>query len=1508
MKKLKKLLLSIMTLVIVLLTFGATGQVEAQSAGPMYLGIVALRSSGYGYQQGGKTVFKIAKYDSTDDTTADLNNTIYCIKAGPGFGSSDMANSTPTISTYSQKFDLRDVDSIDSTYSAVLPTGENYNKLMWILDNLYIPNYSNTSDENQDARIAFLEQLLGKEQSNWDECFEYLSDDEIDVIQQLAIWYYTNPDGEYHYEEIELYQSKLNENADYKDLCDLDGDWDRQDAAKALYLYYIDNAPADYVSTAATSEPVKLIDTNATMQTVSENYVAGPYVFNELLDVNYTINATYTDTKGNTITPTLAVKNDAGDFVSTSKTLTDLAKEGTEFYLVMPVDSGITGIEMTAVSSYNARTVTYWSVENAPTTEQPVVIVEDKEITDQYKTSIVVPQPFDLALRKFITGVNGEAITSRIPQVDVTDLAAGKATTATYNHSKEPVKVAIGDIVEYTIRVYNEAEIDGYAEEITDYLPNQLEFIVDDELNIQYGWELDPNNLQIVRTSYLSAENETVSGENLIKAFDPSTMDTLDYKDVKIRCRVVATDPMAEKITNIAVITDFTDGDGNTVTDRDSEPGYTDLPEGTDLEDYKDQEINRGEEYIPGQEDDDDFEKLMIKEFDLSLRKFITKVNTTEITTRIPEVDVTALNAGTVTTATYNHSKDPVSVAVGDTVEYTIRVYNEGGVDGYVEEITDNIPAQLRFVADSQTNKNYGWQMLDEEGNVTDDASKAVKVTTTYLSSANEENTGDNLIKAYDSTTMETLDYKDVKVVFEVVETSPMVKKITNIAEITDFTDGRGNTVTDRDSEADSGLTIPTEDKLPEYTGGANQKNDPYYDGSNVVDGTYYPGQEDDDDFEKLIMKELDLSLRKFITKVNNTEITTRIPEVDVTELKAGTATTATYNHSKDPVEVTLGAIVEYTIRVYNEGEVDGYVEEITDNIPAQLRFVADSQTNKNYGWQMLDEEGNVTDDASKAVKVTTTYLSSANEENTGDNLIKAYDSTTMETLDYKDVKVVFEVVETSPMVKKITNIAEITDFTDGRGNTVTDRDSEADSGLTIPTEDKLPEYTGGANQKNDPYYDGSNVVEGTYYPGQEDDDDFEKLIVKEFDLALRKFITAVNTTEITSRIPEVDVTPLKDGSGETAIYNHTKEPILVSNGNIVTYTIRVYNEGEIDGYAQLVKDDIPDGLEFLPENEINVEYRWVMLDEDGNETTDVDKAAFIQTDYLSKEQEETAGDNLIKAFDSSNDTLDFKDVKVAFKVVEPSTSDRTIINEAQISEDADKDGNDVDDRDSTPDVWNDGEDDQDIEKIKVQYFDLSLRKWVTQVILIENGNQTVTETGHTAEDDPEDIVKVDLKKSKLDSVVVKFKYSIRVTNEGQIAGYAKEISDYIPKGLKFVAEDNPDWTLLEENVIVTEKAKDILLQPGESTEVEVILTWENSEDNMEVMDNWAEISKDYNDFESPDVDSEPGNKVEDEDDIDDAPVLVTVQTGQIRIYVCITLIALGIISLGVVLIKKFVL
>lgn len=1458
-RKLKKAVLSLVLTISTMATFGMFNFVKAANdlTVPAYLGIELYRSSGYGYKQGDLPIYKIATYKSTDTTNKipDKSRTIYCIKGGIGFGSDDAETGyQEKIVTYTKKYDLKNLSAIPSPYKDVLPTGENYNKLMWVLDHLYIMP-ENTQEDSTQARTAFLNGAIP------DELYDTMIDDDIDAIQQLAVWNFTNPDANdrFHIESAGLKIAKEGEAFD--SLFNIDRD--RFNATKALLSYYVKNADANYSSPviASDAKPITIQDnSDGKIQTIGDNYVAGPYIINKQLDIDYDVTATYND---GTITPTIGIKNSNGNIEATNKTIKEL--EGQEFYLMVPTSSNITQLKMQINGSYKVRKAWYLSAEN-PEVEQPVVLVnEDTQyFEDVVAARLEEKKTFDLSLRKFITEINGQKIeelglTSRVPNVEgLEELKNGTANTAIYKQLKTPVKVDIGDIVTYTIRVYNEGELAGYATEITDYLPDQLEYILDDEINLKYGWKYDTENTHRLKTNYLSNADGTTSEtpeENKLAAFDGTK---LDYKDVQIRCKVVSTANMPKKITNIAEITRCKDEEGNVITspttgERDSSVKNVQIP--ADLPSYKDQEINRQDptdpDYIPGQEDDDDFEKLLLKEFDLSLKKFITKVNDTEITNRAPQVDVTPLK-GTGTTAKYTYQispeKNPVVVENSDIVEYTIRIYNEGEANGYAEIVRDDIPAGLEFLPENATNIEYRWKMYDADGNETTDASKATTITTDYLSKAQEDATGrNNLLKAFEMTKT-TLDYRDVKVAFKVIEPNSSKNTIVNHAQIAEDT---GN---DRDSTPD-----------------------------------VWNEGEDDQDIEQIRLKDFDLALRKFVTKINSKEITDRIPQVDLSTLK-GNGTTATYNHSKKPLSAYLGDVVEYTIRVYNEGDSEGYATEITDYLPKQLEFIKDNQTNIANNWKMYDANGNETQNVSDAVTIKSDKLK--------DEKIPAFDG---DTLSYKEVKVVCKVVATDNMPKKITNIAEISKCENSnrieiKGHASGDERDSNPNQVTVPTGTELENYK-------------DSEINKDYVPGQEDDDDFEKLLLEEFDLSLRKFITAVNDTQIKDREPKVDVTPLKDGSGTTAKYEHSKEPVLVSNGNIVEYTIRVYNEGSVAGYAQEVKDDIPEGLEFLPENETNTKYRWVMLDKDGMETTKVEEAQSIVTDYLSIEQEKTAGENLIKAFDPTTmDTLDYKDVKVAFKVVEPATSDRIVINKAQISKECDEDENDVKDRDSTPDEWIEGEDDQDIEKVKVQYFDLSLRKWVTQSIVIEDGQEKVTETGHTAEDDPEAVAKVDLKKSKINNVIVKFRFKIRVKNEGTIAGYVKEIKDYIPDGLKFLEEDNPLWKKVDEKTITTDQCKDVLLKPGDTTEVEVLLTWINGEDNMGVMDNWAEISKDYNEYGSPDIDSTPDNNKKGEDDIDDAPVMVTVQTGEVARYTGIAIVVLTILTTGVVLIKKYVL
>ena len=185
------------------------------------------------------------------------------------------------------------------------------------------------------------------------------------------------------------------------------------------------------------------------------------------------------------------------------------------------------------------------------------------------------------------------------------------------------------------------------------------------------------------------------------------------------------------------------------------------------------------------------------------------------------------------------------------------------------------------------------------------------------------------------------------------------------------------------------------------------------------------------------------------------------------------------------------------------------------------------------------------------------------------------------------------------------------------------------------------------------------------------------------------------------------------------------------------------------------------------------------------------------------------------------------------------------------------------------------------------------------------DGKTTVEETGHKFEDNPEEVVKVELGNHKIQTSVLKFTYQIRITNEGNKAGYAYEVKDYIPEGLEFKEEDNKNWVLSEDGkTVTTDQLKDTLLQPGESAIVEITLRWINGQNNLGVKTNWAEISKDSDD----DIDSTPDNNTPGEDDIDDASVVLSIVTGIGEHYIGVIVAVLVITAGGVVLIKKFVL
>ena len=1230
----------------------------------------------------------------------------------------------------------------------------------------------------------------------------------------------------------------------------------------------------------------------------------------------------------------------------------------------------------------------------------------------------IVPNiKFDLALRKFITDIkdgNGNSVstfTNQMKQdrdpnrgIDGTSVE-GEETTATKQHAKTPVEVEKGFHVIYTIRIYNEGNIKGTATKITDHLPAGLDFVpaTESTINRDNGWKVDATDAT-GKTIY----TEKLAGEEITPCDGKENFASLTgasyYRDVQIECKV-NDNATSATLLNVAEITE--DNAPSGIKDIDSHPG---------------EETPSNDEYTKigntsdgkGYEDDDDYERLKLKEFDLALRKYITKVTRTEngeettvksnedLKGRNPNVDGKIDPSTIPNTATYKHRKDPVAVKPGDFVYYNLTVYNEGDVKGHATKITDKLPAGLEFV--EVVSGNFTKNATESTGNLL----------------VLDRNNNNNPLAAYvigqDNIANETVTIKCR--VLEPAEGDDYEKILTNIAWISKYYNAERTVEVDVDRDSKT-TDFPQEDRLVTpadekgYLGNEENRNKDWADSSE-----YFKGEEDDDDFEKIVIYK-GPTIHKGVKDVRNQDsgyddgvneeedlhkwvINSTIPS-NIADYKKYIIVDnidyrLVYEGTKKPVEVRIINNDRDNRRVIAELSEDDYELTYEDNssdkysgtLTVKLLEKGNSQLTKikEYGGYTVevvfytsfakDENGKILAEIiGKEIpnQATLEYENESGEEDSEDSEIPEvhtggitllkYTNKDNEKVGLKDAE--FKVYRTEEDARAKRNALKTVksdknglvkfvgleygeDAMDNPDANKTDEGTFDHDSTKLSTDYWIVETKAPLGYKtitepikvtiNNSSYEEDIEVLIREESSKDNPTRLVENIPEEFDLALRKFITDVNgkAPEV-SREPVVDTTKLADGSSTTATYTHPKDPIMVVNGYLVTYTLRIYNEGDRAGYASIITDDIPEGLQFVPQDELNKEYRWVMYKEIKNEseangkevvkckvkeneterlfveTEDASEAAIIRTDYLSPEQGEsrmkdgdTENPNLIAPFDHEKG-LDYRDIKAKFIVTEPNGSKRILTNYAQISEDKDEEGEDVDDRDSTPNVWNEGEDDQDIENLKVPDFDLALRKWVTQAIVIENGKEEVTNTGHDAWDDPEDIVKVELHRRNLNNVTVKFRYSIRVYNQGEIDGYVKEITDYIPEGLKFLPEDNPDWVDEGNNVISTRKLEGTLLKAGEGyADVEVLLTWINSKDNLGLKVNTAEISEDYNEWGVPDNDSTPDNRVPGEDDIDDAPVMLSISTGSEVTYYALGLGILVVIAGGIFLIKKYVL
>ena len=195
--------------------------------------------------------------------------------------------------------------------------------------------------------------------------------------------------------------------------------------------------------------------------------------------------------------------------------------------------------------------------------------------------------------------------------------------------------------------------------------------------------------------------------------------------------------------------------------------------------------------------------------------------------------------------------------------------------------------------------------------------------------------------------------------------------------------------------------------------------------------------------------------------------------------------------------------------------------------------------------------------------------------------------------------------------------------------------------------------------------------------------------------------------------------------------------------------------------------------------------------------------------------------------------------------------------------------------------------------------FDLSIDKQVGK-ITIQNKKGVKEYTFDNVE-----LPKIEIDAKQLANSIVVIEYIIKVTNEGNIPGYATRIIDYKPADLEFNSSLNTEWYIGNDGNIYTTQLEKTIINPGETKEIKLLLTKTMTENNTGITNNVAEIQEIYNEQGLTDKDSIEGNNAQGEDDRDTIDVILLVKTGGTALYISIAILAFIIFAVGIYSIKR---
>ena len=166
--------------------------------------------------------------------------------------------------------------------------------------------------------------------------------------------------------------------------------------------------------------------------------------------------------------------------------------------------------------------------------------------------------------------------------------------------------------------------------------------------------------------------------------------------------------------------------------------------------------------------------------------------------------------------------------------------------------------------------------------------------------------------------------------------------------------------------------------------------------------------------------------------------------------------------------------------------------------------------------------------------------------------------------------------------------------------------------------------------------------------------------------------------------------------------------------------------------------------------------------------------------------------------------------------------------------------------------------------------------------------------------------VKLELSKNELKDSTVLVEYNVKVTNYGDIPGFAKQIVEYVPEGMKFVSEINPDWYMGKDGYLYTVAMSNEMINQGDSKEIKLVLMKKINENGLGVIRGKAELNTVYSETALAEIRAQSSRFINSESDLSTSDLIIVKKINVKTISIIgITIGILGLLTLASYEVKK---